>query len=121
MKKTRKQNKRGFIALEKWVGAYRKSVGPGAEDSVVLLHSLLAQKILKPSSSELLVELLEILDGLCADPITICCAQLHVAGEGGSQLDGFMQVCPGKVRKQYEELFPERLDRNCGRCQRYPG
>jgi len=94
----------GLKALELWVGAYRESVGPTAEDCVVLLQSLLAQKILKPSAGERLVELLEILEGLTADPITVSCALLHVAGEGGSQLDGIVQDRPGKVRKQYEEL-----------------
>ena len=109
MKRTPKHKKGGLKALELWVGTYRKSVGPAAEDCVVTLHSLLAQKMLKPSSCELLVELLEILEGLCADPITISCAVLHVAGEGGSQVDGMVEVRPGKVRKQYAELKKLKL------------
>ena len=109
MKRTPKHKQGGLKALELWVGTYRKSVGPAAEDCVVTLHSLLAQKMLKPSSCELLVELLEILEGLCADPITISCAVLHVAGEGGSQVDGMVEVRPGKVRKQYAELKKLKL------------
>jgi len=109
MKQTPKHKKYGVKALELWVGAYRESVGPAAEDCVVLLQSLLAQKILKPSSGELLVELLEILEGLSADPITISCAVLHVAGEGGSQVDGMVEARPGKVRKQYAELKKLKL------------
>ncbi|MEE8496387.1 MAG: bifunctional (p)ppGpp synthetase/guanosine-3',5'-bis(diphosphate) 3'-pyrophosphohydrolase, partial [Xanthomonadales bacterium] len=90
--------------LERWVGAYRESMGPAAEDCLVLLQSLLAQKVLKPASCELLVELLEILDSLSADPITVSCALLHGAREGGSQLEGIVEARPGKVRKQYAEL-----------------
>ena len=87
-----RHSKDGLKALELWIGAYRESVGPAAEDCVVLLQSLLAQKILKPSSGELLVELLEILEGLSADPITVGCALLHVAGEGGSELNGLCKT-----------------------------
>ncbi|MCH8228617.1 MAG: hypothetical protein IIC63_09430, partial [Proteobacteria bacterium] len=97
MKQTPNHKKGDLKALELWVGAYRESVGPAAEDCVVLLQSLLAQKILKPSSGELLVELLEILEGLSADPITISCAVLHVAGEGGSQGNGMVEAGPEKV------------------------
>lgn len=91
-------------SLEIWVSAYRESVGPAAEDCVVVLQSLSAQKVLKPSVQGLLVELLEILEGLCADPITVSCALLHVAGEGGSELDAIVQTRPEEVRKQYAEL-----------------
>jgi len=108
-KQTPSHNKDGLKALELWVGAYRESVGPAAEDCVVLLQGLLAQKILKPSSGELLVELLEILEGLSADPITVSCALLHVAGEGGSELNGIVQDRPGHVRKQYAELKKLKL------------
>jgi len=108
-KQTSRHNKGGFKALEQWVGAYRESVGPVAEDCVVLLQSLHAQKILKPSACEQLVELLEILEGLSADPITVSCALLHVAGERGSQLDEIVQSRPGNVRKQYEELKKLKL------------
>jgi len=104
-----KHGKDGLNALEQWVGAYRESVGVAAEDCVALLHSLLAQKILKASSCELLVELLEILEGLSADPITVSCALLHVAGEGGHQLDEIVQARPGKVRNQYAELKKLKL------------
>ncbi len=108
-KQTPKDKQDGLKALELWVGAYRESVGPAAEDCVVLLQGLLAQKILKPSSGELLVELLEILEGLSADPITVSCALLHVAGEGGSELNGIVQDRPGDVRKQYAELKKLKL------------
>ncbi len=104
-----KHKKDGLNAIEQWVDAYRESVGVAAEDCVALLHSLLVQKILKPSSCELLVELLEILAGLSADPITVSCALLHVAGEGGHQLDEIVQARPGKVRTQYAELKKLKL------------
>ncbi len=96
-------------ALEQWVCAYRESVGPAADDCVVLLQSLLAQEILEPSSCELMVELLEILDGLGADAITVSCALLHVAGEGGGRLDEIVEARPGKVRKQHAQLKQLKL------------
>ena len=103
-KQAPKRKQVGFKALEVWAGAYRESVGPAAEDCVVLLHILLEQKVLKLSSCELLVELLEILECLTADPTTASCAMLHVAGEGGGKLDGIVKTCPVKVRKQFEQL-----------------
>ncbi len=109
MKQASNHKKGDLKALELWVGAYRESVGPAAEDCVVLLQSLFAEKLIKSSSSASLVELLEILEGLSADPITISCAVLHVAGEGGSQVDGMVEARPGKVRKQYAELKKLKL------------
>ncbi len=95
--------------LEQWIAAYRKSIGPVAEDCVVLLQSLLAQKILKPASCDLLVELLKILESLSADPVTVSCALLHVAGEADHPLDTIVQARPATVRQQYEELQKLKL------------
>ncbi len=95
--------------LEQWLAAYRESVGPVAEDCVVLLQSLLAHEILEPSSCDLLVELLKSLESLSADPITVSCALLYVAGVADNQLDKIVQARPAKVRQQYEELQKLKL------------
>jgi GTP pyrophosphokinase len=101
--------------LEQRVAAYGESVGPAAEDCIVLLQSLLSEKILKPSSSDLLVELLEILEGLSADPITVSCAMLHVAAEarvvseGSDNFDEIVEARPEKVQKQFAELKKLKL------------
>jgi len=101
--------------LELRVDAYRESVGPAAEDCVVLLQSLLGEKLLTPSSSDKLVELLEILEGLSADPITVSCAMLHVAAEarvareGAGHFDEIVESRPGKVQKQFAELKKLKL------------
>ena len=104
MKKTSTNKKSELKELEQWIAVYRESVGSAAEGCVELLQKLLAQKVLTSSSGALLVELLGILEGLSADPVTISCALLHVAGEGGNPLEGIAETCPVKVRKQYQEL-----------------
>ena len=88
--------------LEESVAAYRESVGSAAEDCIVLLQSLIGDNLLKRSSSDLLVELLEILEGLSADPITVSCAMLHVAAETRIASEGSDH--PGPLRGESKIL-----------------
>jgi hypothetical protein len=51
--------------------------GPG----ISLLQDLVESKSLKPASMDRLLELLRILEGLSADPITMSCAMIHAAAD----------------------------------------
>jgi len=94
----------GRVELEQWASRYRESVGPAADGCIDLYQSLLASQALTPSSIDPLLELLEILEGLSADPITISCAMVHAAGQGkgaGTEIAGDL---PADVRRQIDEL-----------------
>ena len=76
----RSKSRRGLPELERWSTRYRESVGPAADACVVLLQKLLRCRAPQPADADLLLELLEILESLLADPITISCAMVHAAG-----------------------------------------
>jgi GTP pyrophosphokinase len=95
---------RGQDELVQWMTAYRASVGVGAETCVALLQDLLAGKSLAPSAIDPLLELLEILESLSADPITISCAMVHVAGQRKEVDPEIVKKLPGQVRRQLDEL-----------------
>ena len=99
----------GRPELEAWVRTYQTSAGPAADLCMTVLQSLVDQRLLKPSSCELLHELLDILEGLSADPITIACAMLHVAEQQGSDLDGIIDNIPDELRQQLDELNKLKL------------
>ena len=78
--------------LEQWATRYRQSAGSATVRCAALLDSLL------------MVELLEILETLSADPITISCAMVHVASQGGSDVARVVEKLPADVRLQLDEL-----------------
>jgi GTP pyrophosphokinase len=90
--------------LLQWVDSYRASAGESAEGCVVLLHELLAGKAYSAAAIDRLLELLEILESLSADPITISCAAVHVAGLKKEVDPGIISELPGEVRRQLEQL-----------------
>ena len=90
--------------LEAWVKEYSLSAGPAADLFLAVLQKLFGARLLKPSSRELLLELLKILENLSADPITISCAMLHVAEQAGGELDGIVDTLPAELQQQLEEL-----------------
>jgi GTP pyrophosphokinase len=95
---------RGRNDLVQWAASYRASVGPATDACVELLQDLLDSKALTPSAFDPLLELLEILERLSADPITISCAMVHVAGQRKEVDQGIRKKLPAQVRKQLDEL-----------------
>ena len=96
-------------ALEAWVSEYRVSAGPAADLCLTVLQSLFEQRLLKPVARERLHELLIVLEGLSADPITISCAMLHVAEQQGHDLNGIVTDLPAELRQQLDELNKLKL------------
>jgi len=96
--------RRGKAELILWAADYQKSVGPAADDCVDLISQLLETRCLKASSIDRLLELLEILESLSADPVTISCALLHVAALGKELKPEVLNALPGQVRAQLDEL-----------------
>lgn len=90
--------------LLQWADSYRASAGESAEGCVALLHELLAGKAFTPAAIDRLLELLEILESLSADPITISCATVHVAGLKKEVDPRIISELPGEVRRQLEQL-----------------
>jgi GTP pyrophosphokinase len=95
---------RGRDELVQWVNSYQASVGAAADPCVDLLQALLDDQALTPAAIDPLLELLEILDSLSADPVTISCAMVHVAGQRKEVDPRIMKKLPGQVRRQLEEL-----------------
>jgi GTP pyrophosphokinase len=95
---------RGRDELMRWAATYRASVGPAADACVGLLQELLDAGALTPQAIDRLHELLEILEGLLADPVTISCAMVHVAGQDKEVDPGIVEKLPDQVRSQLREL-----------------
>jgi GTP pyrophosphokinase len=90
--------------LERWAALYRDRAGAATDACGDLLEELFRLRVLDGAATDQLAELLEILDALSADPITIRCAMLFVAGQGGHDLAGLMARQPEQVRRQLDEL-----------------
>ena len=90
--------------LERWMANYRESVGAAAGGAARLLEELLASKSLAASTVDSLLELLEILESLSADPITVSCAMMHVAGQHRAVDPEIVGLLPGEVRRQLDGL-----------------
>jgi GTP pyrophosphokinase len=99
--------------LEEWAARYRKSAGVTRADCAGLpddlLHRLFEQGLLDPQAIDMLVELLEILDSLFADPVTMSCAIVHVAGLRGRDMGSLRADLPAAVRDQLGELEKLKL------------
>jgi GTP pyrophosphokinase len=92
------------MELEKWTQRYRESAGPAADPCSQLLADLIRERMLTRNSADRMLELLVILEGLSADPITISCAMLHAAGAQRTVKPEIIQSQPPEVRRQLEEL-----------------
>jgi len=90
--------------LEQWATRYRESAGSATVRCAALLDSLFELKLLDAAAIDLLVELLEILETLAADPITISCAMVYVAGQGGRDVSRVAADLSPDVRLQLDEL-----------------
>jgi len=99
-----KGDRRGSEELLQWVDDYRGSVGPGADSCVELIQGILDEKAIKAPAIDRLLELLEILEGLSADPVTISCATVHVAGLENQVNPAIVEKLPRQVHRQLEEL-----------------
>ena len=96
--------KGGRAGLARWMDDYRSSVGASADGCATLLDDLLKSRALKSAGADALLELLEILESLSADPVTVSCAMLHVAGQQREIDSEMIAGQPRPVRLQLEEL-----------------
>ena len=92
------------MELERWIASYCESVGPASDICVDLLRSLFDGRLLNSSSVDRMFELLLVLEGLSADPITISCAMVHVASLEGHDLSPVVGKLPAQVRRQLDDL-----------------
>ena len=90
--------------LEQWAERYRESAGAATARCGALLDRLFELKLLDDDAIDMMVELLEVLEALSADPITISCAMMHVAGQAGRNLSAVMEDLPPQVLLQLDEL-----------------
>jgi GTP pyrophosphokinase len=90
--------------LERWVAGYCLTAGSKGEVCSDLLTQLFEQGVLDRATMDEMVELLEILEGLSADPITISCAIAHVAAQGNQDISAIVAGLPSEVRRQLDEL-----------------
>jgi hypothetical protein len=99
--------------LKEWAARYRQSAGATRADSAslpeTLLDTLFEHELLDPLATDMLVELLEILESLSADPITMSCAIVHVAGLRGRDLASVVAGLPAEVGQQLGELEKLKL------------
>lgn len=90
--------------LVHWMGSYGDSVGPAGNVSGDLLRNLLDSHVLDPQYYGPLLELLELLQMLSADPITVSCAMLHVASLENELPPAIVDPLPAQVVQQLEEF-----------------
>jgi GTP pyrophosphokinase len=90
--------------LEQWAQRYRESAGAAFARCAALLDRLFELTLLDKQAIDRMVELLGILEALSADPITISCAMMHVAGQSGRNLSAVSEDLPPEVRLQLDEL-----------------
>ena len=95
---------RGKDQLVQWSTRYTESAGTTAVDCADLVLRLLQSRSLKESEIDRLLELLEILEGLSADPVTISCALVHVASLDSDVDQAVLQALPAPVTTQLQEL-----------------
>ncbi len=95
---------RGKDELIQWSAHYTQSAGTAGVDCSALVSQLLESGSLKESAIDRLLELLDILERLSADPVTISCALVHVASLDNAIDPAFLQTLPAPVRIQLEEL-----------------
>ena len=92
------------VELGQWLADYRESVGPSAEVCRGLFDDLVRADALDGQSTDHAMELLETLDALSADPITISCALAHVAGSAGHDISAITDELPTAVQRQLADL-----------------
>ena len=95
--------------LKAWLDRYAESVGPSGAACPALLQELIETGTLDENRTGLLYELLETLDALSADPVTISCAMVHVASLSGQDLAGINERLPKPVQKQLKDLEKLKL------------
>jgi GTP pyrophosphokinase len=95
---------RGRADLDRWCAHYRASAGPAVQICTDVLATLTEADALRPAAIDPLIELLEILEKLSADPITIACAMMHLAEQDGRDLSAVAASLPPAVNRQLEEL-----------------
>jgi GTP pyrophosphokinase len=99
-----KDRPRGRDELVHWMTTYRESVGSSGDVCEKLLADLLDSKALTPAFYDPLLELLELLQMLSADPITVSCAMLHVASQEKDVSTDIINQLPAQVHRQLKEF-----------------
>ena len=90
--------------LERWIAEYRASVGAAGETCVGLLQSLYDAGALDKQATDRGLELLEILEPLAPDPVTISSALVHIAKLDKAARSSLLAGLPAPVRNQLDDL-----------------
>jgi GTP pyrophosphokinase len=90
--------------LERWMTRYGDTAGAMSGVCSDLLAKLFEQELLGRPAIDQMVELLQILEALSADPITISCAIVHVAEQHNGDISDIVAELPREVRRQLDEL-----------------
>ena len=96
--------RQGKDELIRWSEQYTESAGSSGIDCAALVVQLLDTRSLKEADLDRLLELLKILERLSADPVTISCALVHVAGLENEIDPAVVGALPAPVKTQLEEL-----------------
>jgi GTP pyrophosphokinase len=96
--------RQGKDELIRWSEQYTESAGSSGIDCAALVLQLLDTGSLKEADLDRLLELLKILEKLSADPVTISCALVHVAGLENEIDPAVVGALPAPVKTQLEEL-----------------
>ncbi|MEJ2400591.1 MAG: bifunctional (p)ppGpp synthetase/guanosine-3',5'-bis(diphosphate) 3'-pyrophosphohydrolase [Xanthomonadales bacterium] len=90
--------------LERWIAEYRESVGEAGETCVRLVQSLYDARALDEQATDRGLELLEILEPLAPDPVTISSALVHIAALDETKRAALIAGLPEAVRNQLADL-----------------
>jgi GTP pyrophosphokinase len=91
-------------ALIDWMEQYRASVGPSADECAHLLSSLLKDALRGGSAQGRTLELLNILESLSPDPITVSCALIHATEQCVGESPDVLASVGEAVQRQLDEL-----------------
>ena len=100
----RASRRHGRADLERWMADYRASVGDAGELCVDLLKSLYDAGALDKQATDRGLELLEILEPLAPDPVTISSALVHIANLDNAKRSALVAGLPVAVRNQLDDL-----------------
>ena len=99
----------GRAALQEWAERYHRESRSADVAGAAVLDALFDSGLLGAEDTDRLVELLEILESLLADPITIGCAVAFVAGQGGRDISRLTERLPPEASQQLDELRKLKL------------
>ncbi len=90
--------------VQEWLQAYRRSVGDGVDICMELNQRLQSSGQMNADAWQCTLELLNILQALAPDPITVSCAMIMAAEQAGCDVSRVAQDLPEATARQLDEL-----------------